>query len=82
MSEALLTPKEAAAFLKMSLAGFYAWRRRHNVRTAIAGRALRFRVSDLLTITQPPESSAESLERFREMARQHGRTGPRRREEP
>jgi len=48
MSDALLTAREAAALLKLSLPAFYAWRRRHTIPSAIESRALRFHKSDLV----------------------------------
>ena len=68
----LLTPAEAAAFLKKSLPAFYAWRRRHHISSAVVGRGLRFRVEDLTSRPAVPVSQLP-LEHFRELARQHGR---------
>jgi len=73
---ALLTPAEAAAYLKKSLPALYAWARRHGIKSAIKGRSLRFRLDDLVLARaqQQPSIADLPLEAFREMARQHGRT--------
>jgi hypothetical protein len=80
MSEALLTAQGAAAFLNMSLTGFYAWRRRHRIPSAIAGRALRFRREDLLATpnTQLPTPPIDYTELGRRHARAHDLPGHKR----
>ena len=40
MTEELLTATEAAAYMKISLAAFYAWRRRHQIPSRVEGRSL------------------------------------------
>lgn len=66
----LLTSAEAARFLKLTLGGFYAWRRRHGIRSAIPGRALRFRVDDLLIAKAPTDARVLN---FAALGRQHAR---------
>lgn len=66
MNEELLTAKDAAALLGISLAAFYALRRRHGIPNRGRGRSLRFYAKDLVK-EAPPVAD------FAEMGRQHAR---------
>jgi excisionase family DNA binding protein len=67
MSDELLTAREAAAYLKLSLGAFYALRRRQHIPNAGHGKRLLFRRADLLRRETPP------LVDMRELARRHAR---------
>lgn len=70
----LLTAAEAAAYLRMNLDAFYSWRLRHRIANAIPGRALRFRLDDLV-IAQSPTPARDTVVDFAELGRQHARRG-------
>lgn len=70
-SDELLTAKEAAAVLKLSLPAFYAWRRRHAVPNQIESRSLRFLRSDLVRGSKPA-GPARVLD-YAELGRLHAR---------
>jgi len=77
----LLNAVEAASYVGMTLAGFYAWRVRHRIPNAIPGRALRFRPADLLVahLNDFPQQSTtparDTVLDFAELGRQHARRG-------
>ena len=66
MNEELLTAKQAAALLQLSLPAFYAWRRRHRVASRVEGRSLRFYARDLVRDAPPAMD-------FAALGRQHAR---------
>jgi len=68
VTEELLTATEAAAYMKISLAAFYAWRRRHQIPSRVEGRSLRFYARDLV-------KGAPPMVDFAALGRQHARGG-------
>lgn len=78
MSDELLTATEAAAFLKVSLRAFYAFRRRNAIPNRGIGRSLRFFKDDLLRArTRDAQSDrptgAATVTQFSEYARRVAR---------
>jgi excisionase family DNA binding protein len=49
-----LTAREAAAFLKISVAAFHKWRRRHDIPNRAIGRLVRVYRADLLSPDAKP----------------------------
>jgi excisionase family DNA binding protein len=74
MSDPLLTVRDAAAFLGISVGAFYKLRARHRIPSRGVGRSLRFYKGDLVTdYATSPEGVAESAERMRTIARDWAR---------
>jgi hypothetical protein len=64
----LLTPAEAAAFLRLpSVQAYYIWRRRHGIPNRIEGRSVRVYASDL--VRPAPASVVDFGEAGRAFAR-------------
>lgn len=72
--EELLTPTEAAAYLKLSLSAFYAYRRRHHIPNRGKSRSLRVFAEDLRNAEDSRTKGVITpATDFAELGRQHAR---------
>ena len=69
MTDELLTPREAAALMKVSVSAFHAWRRRHHIPNRVTtGRSVRVFRSDVVD-----ERARPRVVDFAELGRRYAR---------